>query len=603
MAAAAQFDPPNLDWVTPDMYQEFCYFKQHVQFVFKGLLTSAKDKDRATGTWSLRASPCDRAGWLGIWVGKQGREVYKTFEWDSGDEDKPNKILDKFQAYVSPRKHKRAARFKVKQRKQGESELFDNFVKDLKLIIMDCEYTNPDDVLIDAIMDICEIAPSLKSDVHCPLFRKCPIAGVRHVKVQERLLDQGSDLTLAKALSIGRQYENSQKQLKLIRGSENQTVTQEVSQIHAEHKKMYQHKPRHKTKRHKKQPYVPKAKSEKCSRCGLGPTGGHAKSGQCPAIGSTCKYCHKKDHWIAASRKRTRGVNTLQETDSETSSSDEGVLHIYSAQDDSSVANDKWVVKATINSKPVKFRIDTGAKSSIIVNSVFDSLGSQAQTRKSTKVLKSYTNHRTRPLYSVDLPIKHKGKQKLDTRIDNQPESKFKDFPELIKTSGTLPGEHNNEIDPDAEGVIHASRRQPASLKPRIIEKLKEMEQNGYITKENTSTEWVSSIVISMRNDKIRICLDPSDLNKVVKRAHHPMKTVEDIVSNIPNAHVFSKLNAKSGFLQIKLNEKSSYLTTFNTPVGRYRWLRLPFGIKSAPEIFQHIMDQMLEGIEQQQQQ
>lgn len=118
------------------------------------------------------------------------------------------------------------------------------------------------------------------------------------------------------------------------------------------------------------------------------------------------------------------------------------------------------------------------------------------------------------------------------------------------------------------------------------------MEQNGYITKVDTPTEWVSSMVVSMRNDKIRICLDPSDLNKVVKRAHHPMKTVEDIVSNIPNACVFSKLDAKSGFLQIKLNEKSSYLTTFNTPLGRFRWLRLPFGIKSAPEIFQHIMDQ-----------
>ena len=54
-------------------------------------------------------------------------------------------------------------------------------------------------------------------------------------------------------------------------------------------------------------------------------------------------------------------------------------------------------------------------------------------------------------------------------------------------------------------------------------------------------------MVVSMRNDKIRICQDPSDLNKVVKRAHHTMKTV-DIVSNILNARVFSKLDAKSGF-------------------------------------------------------
>nr|XP_022311305.1 uncharacterized protein K02A2.6-like [Crassostrea virginica] len=597
MAASAHFDPPHLDWEAPDMYQEFCRFKQHVEFVFKGPLTSAKDKDRA--------------GWLGIWVGKQGREIYKTFVWEEGDTDKPNKILDKFEEYVRPRKNKRAARFKVKQRKQGESESFDNFLKDLRLIIMDCEYTDPDDVLIDAI-----------------------IAGVRHVKVQERLLDQGSDLTLANALSIGRQYENSQLQLKLIRVVEDQASAHQVSHVYAA-QKIYKQKPHHTNKKHKKQPYKQRTRTETCrtrtqtcSRCGLDPVEGHAKSGQCPAIGSTCKYCHRKDHWIAACRKRTKGVNTLQETDSETHSSDEDVLHIYSAQDNS-MANDKWVVKATINSKPVRFRIDTGAKSSIIVKSVFDSLGSHAQTQKSTKVLKSYTNHRIRPLCSVNLPIKHKGKvvntqfeiveleqeniisgdvaetlnlieriQKLDNSSDTQPESKFKDFPELIRTSGTLPGEHNIEIDPDAVGVIHEPRRQPASLKPRIIRKLKEMEQNGYITKVENPTEWVSSMVVSLRNDKIRICLDPSDLNKVVKRAHHPMKTVEDIVSNIPNARVFSKLDAKSGFLQIKLNEKSSYLTTFNTPIGRYRWLRLPFGIKSAPEIFQHIMDQMLEGVE-----
>lgn len=68
-------------------------------------------------------------------------------------------------------------------------------------------------------------------------------------------------------------------------------------------------------------------------------------------------------------RKRTREVDTLQETESETEISDEGVLHIYSAQDNSVAGNQKWVVKVTINSKPVRFRIDTGAKSSIIVES------------------------------------------------------------------------------------------------------------------------------------------------------------------------------------------------------------------------------------------
>jgi len=76
------------------------------------------------------------------------------------------------------------------------------------------------------------------------------------------------------------------------------------------------------------------------------------------------------------------------------------------------------------------------------------------------------------------------------------------------------------------------------------------------------------------------------------------MRTIEEVVSTISDAKVFSKLDAKSGFLQIKLDEASSLLTTLNTPLGRYRWLSLPFGIKCAPEIFQRIMDQMQEAIE-----
>jgi hypothetical protein len=117
---------------------EILSLKQHVEFLFKRLLVSAKNKDRA--------------GWFGIWVGKQGREVYKIFEWQDGDVDKPDKILDKFEAYVRPRKNKRAVRFRVKQRRQGKDETFDNFVEDLRLINMDCEYGDPDDDLIDAII-------------------------------------------------------------------------------------------------------------------------------------------------------------------------------------------------------------------------------------------------------------------------------------------------------------------------------------------------------------------------------------------------------------------------------------------------------------------
>ena len=91
-------------------------------------------------------------------------------------------------------------------------------------------------------------------------------------------------------------------------------------------------------------------------------------------------------------------------------------------------------------------------------------------------------------------------------------------------------------------------------------------------------------MVVSTQGDKI------SDLNKVIKCEHYPVRTIEEVISTIPDAKAFSQLGAKSGFFQIKLDEVSLLLTTFNTSLGRYRWLRLSFGIKCAPEIFQRIM-------------
>ena len=94
----------------------------------------------------------------------------------------------------------------------------------------------------------------------------------------------------------------------------------------------------------------------------------------------------------------------------------------------------------------------------------------------------------------------------------------------------------------NAKGVVHAARRQPAHLKSRIIEKLDEIVENKYIEKVEQPTEWVSSMVAALRKDKLRICIDPSDLNRVIRREHYPMKTVEEVVAEIPEAKVFSVL-------------------------------------------------------------
>ncbi|CAC5360352.1 unnamed protein product [Mytilus coruscus] len=121
----------------------------------------------------------------------------------------------------------------------------------------------------------------------------------------------------------------------------------------------------------------------------------------------------------------------------------------------------------------------------------------------------------------------------------------------------------------------------------------------GVIVSQKEPTAWVNSMVTVVKsNGDVRICIDPKDLNKAISREHYPMKTVEEVVANIPNAKVFSKIDATSGFWHLKLDEDSSKLTCFNTPFGRYRFLRAPFGIKSIPEIFQRVMTEIMENIE-----
>ena len=125
------------------------------------------------------------------------------------------------------------------------------------------------------------------------------------------------------------------------------------------------------------------------------------------------------------------------------------------------------------------------------------------------------------------------------------------------------------------------------------------MENTGVIDKATTSTDWVNSLVIvEKENGKLRICLDPRDLNAAIKRPHYPMPTLEDALAKLTSAKYFSKLDASSGYWQLKLDDKSSYLTTFNVPFGRYRFRRLSFGLISAQDEFQRKMDEVFEGLQ-----
>ena len=102
----------------------------------------------------------------------------------------------------------------------------------------------------------------------------------------------------------------------------------------------------------------------------------------------------------------------------------------------------------------------------------------------------------------------------------------------------------------------------------------------------------------TQKTGKVRICVDLKPLNQSVLREVHPLPKVDDTLAQLAGAKVFSKLDANSGFWQIPLSQSSRLLTTFITPVGRYCFNKLPFGISSAPERFQRRMSELLSGLE-----
>eukprot|EP00063_Salmo_salar_P032454 XP_014007289.1 PREDICTED: uncharacterized protein LOC106575331 [Salmo salar] len=146
-----------------------------------------------------------------------------------------------------------------------------------------------------------------------------------------------------------------------------------------------------------------------------------------------------------------------------------------------------------------------------------------------------------------------------------------------------------------------APRNVPIAMKVAVKAQLDKYEANGHMTSVTEPTDWISNMVIVKKTEKLRVCIDPKHLNQALKRSHYIMLTLEDVLYKLPKARIFTLVDARDAFLQCKLDEESSFMTTFWTPWGRKRWLKLPFGVSVAPEVYQrkqHELLAWLKGIE-----
>ena len=345
---------------------------------------------------------------------------------------------------------------------------------------------------------------------------------------------------------------------------------------------------------------------------------------ECPARSAKCNSCGKMGHYavVCGSKGGTKGK--VREIAQDAQGSGEEFLGTLTAD-----KKNHWKAVVKVNDEKCVFKLDTGAEVTVLAQ---DEPALQKMTlEKTTKRLTGPGGTGLSVLGKVDSLLevgdrRHheavyvvegqrssllskraceelqlvKVSREVYQVTDGRPEFR-KEFPALFTGLGKLNAEsYRITLKGETEPVcLYTARKVPHPLQQRVKEELDRMVQQSVISPVEGPTEWCSGMVPVLKpNGKVRVCVDLTALNRDVAREVHPMKTVDDNLAKLQGSTIYSKLDANSGFWQIPLDEKSRILTTFITPQGRYCFNRLPFGISSAPEVFQRIISKILVGLE-----
>ncbi|UYV81765.1 K02A2.6-like [Cordylochernes scorpioides] len=524
-------------------------------------------------------------------IGELALDIYSTFKIQETDASPtvPD-ILELFDGHFKPYKNTTYKRYQFFTTEQGENQNFDDYVTELKNKSMDCEFG--------------ELADSL--------VRDRIIIGIKDKALKERML-QDPDLSLAKAIDLGRATETSRQQVK--------NITREDVDLHSiKYKKQYKKNFKYPVGR---KPNVseehPNAKV--CQNCGS-----RHPYGKCFAYGKICNSCKKPNHFAKMCRNR---VHMLEERAEE----EEEMCLQYLSLD--SITGLEWTKIILVENNSVNFKLDTGAQVNIlpldtIKNwqnkpciyptgiAVYSYTGEKVPIRGKCKA--SCTSGKKSEILEflvVDLPappilglaackkleliikVESLEQDHTRTKMDASPTKIIESYRDVFDEIGTLPGEHSVILRENAHPRIQLARRIPFALKKPVEMELKSMEEQKIISKVDQPAEWAHPMVIIKKpNGKVRICMDPRELNPWIKMEYRQLPAPEGIIADITKSPIYTVLDAKSAFWQIKLDEKSSSLLTMATPYGYYRFHRLPFGICSAPEVFYKKMQSMFTGIE-----
>ena len=166
-------------------------------------------------------------------------------------------------------------------------------------------------------------------------------------------------------------------------------------------------------------------------------------------------------------------------------------------------------------------------------------------------------------------PVNHETHTPV-TPSDNKPINSTKDlieaYPDQFDRIGNFAGEYHIILRPNNHPIVHVPRKCHTHMRDEVKAEQDEMISQGIIQKVDEPTDWVSSIVhVRKSNGKLRLCLDPRDLNKAIMRCHYKISTMEELSHKLSGAKFFSKLDAKNGYWSVKLDRESQLLTSCNS--------------------------------------
>ena len=205
-------------------------------------------------------------------------------------------------------------------------------------------------------------------------------------------------------------------------------------------------------------------------------------------------------------------------------------------------------------------------------------------------------------------------------------ETIVKSFEDVLKGTGRLKDfQLDLHVDKSVTLIAQPLSQTPFKMKKQIEDKIDELEKNGIIEKTSGPTPWVSNIVaVPKQNNTIRIAIDMRQANKAMGLKHScgtqtkqyhkncnwhatgqqgnlrerfPMPNIDETLQQMNGASMFSRLDLTEAFHQIEISEQSRYITTFVCHKGLYRYKRLNYGVSSASELFQRILQQILQDI------